>query len=72
MSVVTGYGEQQVKKLIWLLGAQDVFSAVKEPLTGLKAVAHCVGGHEIPTQVGTGETIGTLLILKEDTVELSL
>lgn len=46
----------QFEKLIWLLGAHGVFSAVKEPLTGLKDV-HCVGVHEIPTQVGTGETI---------------
>lgn len=49
-----------------------MFSAVKEPLTGLKDVGHHVGGHEVPTQMGTGETIGALLVLRQATVELSL
>lgn len=56
-----------------LLGAHGMFYTVKESLTGLRwKDVHPAGLHEIPTQMGTGERIGTLPILRQDAMELTL
>lgn len=65
-SLGAAYHKAQVQEMLLLLGAHGMVYAVEESLTGtrLKDVAHHEGVHEIPTQMGIMERIGTLPILR--------
>ena len=67
------YRKGQVQELLLLLGAHAMFCAVKESRTGLRLKdVHHASVHEIATQMGIGERIGTLPVLRQGTIELTL